>query len=121
VLNQVLKLLRLGLVDDCYPAFIIGTFITRVEICLNPAHVGLYYWTFILDPFALGVFVRVDRSGLIMVDVVQKHLSLMLVSSVWNGALNVVNGLLEIPRKFSIKDIKKFSFEFDALLSGLTI
>lgn len=108
----MLEFFGLFFVNNGNPALIVCTSVRRINISLNPTHVGLNDGTLVLHPGSLRVFMCRNRSSLIGLDILLKHGLLSVVSNVRQSHLEVVVHLLKVARKLAELDFIRLPFEF---------
>mmetsp|Transcript_33012 Transcript_33012/g.50565 ORF Transcript_33012/g.50565 Transcript_33012/m.50565 type:complete len:435 (-) Transcript_33012:16-1320(-) len=117
--HEVTELLGLVLINNGDPPLEVSAGVLGINICLDPAHIGLDDGSLILDPLALAVLVGFDVSSLIMVDVELNHFLLGIIASILNGFLQVGVHLLEVLGELSEHDVEFVALEVDVLLGAL--
>ena len=113
MLHKGLELLRLLLVDDADPTLPEGSAVLRIDIILNPAQICLNNRALVLDPVSLRVLVSVHVTSFITLNILLKHVLLILVLNIVQRLLQVVVGLLKIWGELAVIDIKLMVLEVD--------
>lgn len=116
LLNKLSKILSSLLVYNSHKSFPNSSLVFRISVMFSPAHVAFNFWNFVFDPISLTVFVVLDVSSGETFDIVFNHFLLEIILGEFFGFLQISGHIFQIFAKFSIFNVKFFTFIGDVFL-----